>query len=189
MEYLHDPEYEQCLNANNDVERNNISFQYRTHESKGTEDGDYFLFDIKDLQGNIFQNVQKIHKRLLNNLDSKYYNKEEKKLNFDIFYDVQKGCKVYQPMYFEQPYKTGDNKKPLKSLLFPKSTHPPHAKWCFKNKDRFDFSPENVYTMTYNEYRSLSDDKKPCILNEEKLLDTKLAKKYDIDEDYNISYK
>ena len=99
-------------------------------------------------------------------------------LNFHIFYGKQKNCKKYEPLYFKQPYKTGDNPKPLKSLLFPNFSK--YHKWCFKNENRLDYSTENVYIMRIKDYNKLKKENKklPVIIDETKEINTQLAQQY-----------
>ena len=168
------------------VEDLNLHYASIKRTNKGTlsEDGKYVWFDIIDHTRQCFKNVIKIELELLKNLDC--YDEENNSLNFDIFYKTQKTSKDFQPMYFKQPYKIGDNPKPLKSLLFPDFS--PYRKWCFKNGNKLDFSTENVFTMRRKIYQNLPDNEKPVTYDHNKLIDTKLAFRYLIDDDNNISY-
>jgi hypothetical protein len=143
-----------------------------------SKDGKYVSFDIRDFMKNIFKNAIKIEKELLLKLPC--FDKEKISLNFDIFYNKQKGSKNYQPMYYNQPYEEGFNLQPLKSLLFPNFSR--KQIWCFVDGDRFNFSRENVYTIKKKLYNSLSGDKKPVTYDENKLFNTQETPQYNINE-------
>ena len=136
-----------------------------THETQGNINNDYVCFDIWSKSTRTNGNI-KIHNELLNKLSVEDYNKEERKLPFNLEWSG-KNSKIKQPCYYPTHRKINQNNPlPLKNLLFPEVENIGRKKIRFIDGDRLHWSSSNIQIMRRKDYNNHPNKNNLTMLDE-----------------------